>query len=41
MKYLTTLALVGMGMYGLQQGVQYSGWVLFIGCCVALSVRYE
>ena len=31
------VTVIGLGMLGLASGVEYSGWVLFVGCLVVLS----
>jgi len=37
MKYAAAIALTAMAMGGLHFGIEYSGWVLFVACMVALS----
>lgn len=36
-KGVVGIVLVGMAMYGLQQSIEYSGWVLFVGLLVVLA----
>lgn len=36
-KILGSVAIIAMGIAGLHYGVEYSGWVLFIGCFCALG----
>jgi hypothetical protein len=33
---LAALAIIALGMLGLHNGVEYSGWVLFVGLIAAL-----
>lgn len=37
MNKLAAIAIIVTGMLGLHFDIEYSGWVLFIGCVVALS----
>lgn len=37
MRYFFAICLTGMAMYGLHTGIEYSGWVLFIGLLVAIE----
>lgn len=37
MKYIAAIAIIVLGMAGLYFKIEYSGWVLFVGCCVALA----
>lgn len=41
MKALTrpilSIALSALGLYGLNAGIEYSGWALFVGLMVALG----
>lgn len=30
------LGIIGLGLFGLHTGIEYSGWVLFVGLMVAL-----
>lgn len=36
MRPLAAIGLVCLGMLGLHHGIEYSGWVLFVGLVVAL-----
>jgi len=31
------VVLIGLGMYGLNAHIEYSGWVLFVGCLAVLG----